>query len=108
MNSFTEGIDLELRGTGSPVRVQALCPGFTVTGFHDTMGMSRDGIPAWLWMRADDVVEASLRGLERGTLFVVPGAAYKAVVMLEKLAPRWLRSAAIASVMRRARRPKEA
>jgi short-subunit dehydrogenase len=108
MNSFTEGIDLELRGTGSPVRVQALCPGFTVTGFHDTMGMSRDGIPAWLWLRAEDVVDASLRGLKRGRLFVVPGAVYKLVVIFEKLTPRWLRSAAIARVMRRARRPKEA
>ena len=63
MNSFTEGLDLELRGAGSPVRVQALCPGFTITGFHDAMGMSREGIPAWLWMRAEDVVDASLRGL---------------------------------------------
>jgi short-subunit dehydrogenase len=108
MNSFTEGLDLELRGTGSPVRMQALCPGFTVTGFHDTMGMSRDGIPAWMWLRAEDVVDASLRGLERGNLFVVPGAAYKLVVIFDKLAPRWLRSAAIARVMRRARRPKEA
>jgi hypothetical protein len=108
MNSFTEGLDLELRGSGSPVRVQALCPGFTVTGFHDTMGMSRQGIPAWLWLRAEDVVDASLRGLERGKLFVVPGAVYKLVVILEKLAPRWLRSKAVVRVMRRARRPKEA
>jgi short-subunit dehydrogenase len=38
MNSFTEGLDLELRGIGSPVRVQALCPGYTVTGFHDAPG----------------------------------------------------------------------
>ena len=67
MNSFTEGLDLELRGAGSPVRVQALCPGFTITGFHDAMGMSRDEIPGWLWMRAEDVVDASLRGLERST-----------------------------------------
>ena len=101
-------IYLELRGSGSRVRVQALCPGFTVTGFHDTMGMSRDGIPAWLWLRAEDVVDASVRGLKRGRLFVVPGAAYKLVVIFEKLTPRWLRSAAIARVMRRARRPKEA
>jgi short-subunit dehydrogenase len=108
MNSFTEGLDLELRAAGSPVRVQALCPGFTVTGFHDVMGMSREGIPAWWWMRAEDVVEASLRGLARGKLFVVPGALYKLVVILEKLAPRWLRSAATVRVMRRARRPKEA
>jgi len=108
MNSFTEGLDLELRGSGSPVRVQALCPGFTVTGFHDAMGMSREGIPAWLWMRAGDVVDASLRGLERGKLFVVPGAIYKLVVLLEKLTPRWLRSAAVVRATRRARRSKEA
>src|SRR4051794_37811116 len=73
MNSFTEGLDLELRGAGSPVRVQALCPGFTVTEFHDAMGMSRDGIPGWLWMRAEDVVDQSLRGLAKGKAFVIPG-----------------------------------
>ena len=104
MNSFTEGLDLELRGAGSPVRVQALCPGFTVTGFHDAMGMSRGGIPGWLWMRAEDVVDASLRGLQRGKLFVVPGAIYKCVVALEKLAPRVLRSAAVVAAARRSHR----
>jgi short-subunit dehydrogenase len=104
MNSFTEGLDLELRGAGSPVRVQALCPGFTITGFHDAMGMSREGIPGWLWMSAEEVVDASLRGLERGKLFVVPGAIYKLVVALEKLTPRALRSAAVVAAARRSHR----
>ena len=94
MNSFTDGLDLELKSAGSPVRVQALCPGFTVTEFHDAMGMSRDGIPGWMWMKADDVVDASLRGLQRGKVFVVPGAFYKLIVTLEKLVPR-ARSAAV-------------
>ncbi len=105
MTSFTEGLDLELRGAGSPVRVQALCPGFTVSGFHDTMGMSRERIPAWLWMRAEDVVDQSLRGLEQGKPLVVPGAIYKMVVTLEKLAPRWLRSAAVMRATRKRRDP---
>jgi short-subunit dehydrogenase len=108
MNSFTEGLDLELRGAGSPVRVQALCPGFTITEFHDAMGASRDGIPSWLWMRAGDVVDASLRGLQQGRLFVVPGAIYKLVVFLEKLTPRALRSAAVVFAARRANRSKAA
>ncbi len=108
MNSFTEGLDLELRGSGSPVRVQALCPGFTVTGFHDAMGMSRDDIPSWLWMRADDVVDASLRGLQQGKLFAVPGTIYKMVVLLESLVPRRLRSAAVVRAAQRARSAKEA
>ena len=104
MNSFTEGLDLELRGSGSPVRVQSLCPGFTFTGFHDTMGMSRDGIPSWLWMRAEDVVDASINALARGKpLFVVPGAIYKFIVFLEKLSPRRLRSAAMVRIATRRR-----
>jgi short-subunit dehydrogenase len=101
MNSFTDGLDLELRSIGSPVSVQALCPGFTITEFHDAMGMSREGVPGWLWMRAEDVVDASLRGLERRKVFVVPGGIYKTVVMMEKLVPRWLRSAAVTRAGRR-------
>jgi short-subunit dehydrogenase len=103
MNRFTEGLDLELREIGSPVRVQALCPGFTVTGFHDVIGMRHDAIPSWLWMRAEDVVDASLRGLERGRLFVIPGAIYKMVVAIEKLVPRKVRSAAVVYAARRKR-----
>jgi uncharacterized protein len=87
MNSFTEGLDVELRGIGSPVKVQALCPGFTITGFHDVMGVDRKRIPDFLWLRAEDVVEASLRGLKRGQVMVVPGWTYKVVVQFMKHLP---------------------
>ena len=106
MNSFTEGLDLELRGAGSPVRVQALCPGFTVTEFQETMGLPVDNIPGWMWMRAEDVVDQSLRGLAKGKTFVIPGAFYKLIVSLEKITPRRLRSAAVvAAAARRSRKP---
>jgi uncharacterized protein len=91
MIAFTEGLWLDLKTARSPVRVQALCPGFTITEFHDAMGMSRDRIPGWLWTRAEDVVEASLRGLARDKLVVVPGGIYKTLVFLEAWTPRWLR-----------------
>jgi short-subunit dehydrogenase len=91
MNNFTEGLDVELRSLHSPVRVQALCPGFTLTEFHKTLGVDRGGIPAWLWMKADDVVEASLRGLDRGKVVVVPGWPYKAVVTFLRYLPPWIR-----------------
>jgi short-subunit dehydrogenase len=80
MNSFTEGLALELAGANSQVKVQALCPGFTITEFHDTLGVDRRGIPNFLWMKADDIVAASLRGLEKGKVIVVPGWIYKTVV----------------------------
>ncbi len=92
MNSFTEGLYLELKSAGSAVRVQALCPGYTYTEFHDVKGMDRGRIPAFLWLRAEDVVEISLAGLARGKLFVVTGGVYKAVVILERLMPRFLRT----------------
>lgn len=80
MNSFTEGLALELKGVNSQVKVQTLCPGFTITEFHDTLGVDRRGIPDWLWMKADFVVETSLRGLDRGKVIVVPGWIYQTIV----------------------------
>jgi short-subunit dehydrogenase len=91
INDFTEALHLELRGIGSYVRVQALCPGFTYTEFHDAMGVGRKGIPRWLWMNADAVVEASLDGLDRRRLFVVPGLVYKLTTMLMPRLPTGLR-----------------
>ncbi len=97
INSFTEGLDLELRSAGSPVKVQALCPGFTVTEFHETLGMDAGKIPRFLWMQAADVVEASLQGLDRGKVIVVPGWKYKVGAALMKHLPH--------SLLRRAGRP---
>lgn len=90
INCFTEGLYLELKAARSPLRVQALCPGYTLTEFHDVMGFDRKLIPASLWMSAEDVVEASRRGLARGRLIVVPGWRYKLVVAFLRLMPRFL------------------
>ena len=87
MNNFTLGLDVELRALKSPVKVQALCPGFTITEFHDTMGVSRSPIPGFLWLKADDVVEASLSGLNRNNPILVPTWKYKFVVACMKLLP---------------------
>jgi len=87
MNSFTEGLDLELRGAGSPVRVQALCPGYTVTEFHQTLGVDRKNIPAWLWMTADRIVDASLKGLERNQVIVIPGWKYRTGIAILRHLP---------------------
>jgi short-subunit dehydrogenase len=90
MNRFTEGLAIELGMKSSPVTMQALCPGFTLTEFHDTMPMDRSRIPAPLWMTADFVVGKSLRGFDRGTLFVIPGWRYQLLVWIMKLVPSGL------------------
>lgn len=93
INSFTEGVYLELKRLRSPVKIQALCPGFTVTEFHDVMRVNRKLIPGWLWMTVDSAVDASLRGLEHDRLIVVPGRRYQLIAAAARLAPWFIRRA---------------
>lgn len=90
INSFTEGLYLELKTLQSPVRVQALCPGFTYTEFQQAAGIDPSTIPKSLWMSAECVVNASLRGLARNRLFVVPGWRYRMGLAAIRLLPRSL------------------
>lgn len=89
INAFTEGLALELCGTG--IVVQALCPGFTYTEFHDVMGVDRAGVKKWLWMDADYVVDASLAAVPKRKLFVIPGWKYRAFVAVFTKLPAALR-----------------
>jgi short-subunit dehydrogenase len=87
INSFTEGLYMELKMAGSPVKVQSLCPGFTYSEFHDVAGIDRNAIPRSFWMQPEDVVADSLEGLDRGKLFVIPGLGYKLVTAFLKAVP---------------------
>ncbi len=72
---FSENLQLEIRDSG--IRIQALCPGFTRTEFHevgDFRGFDRSVIPEHFWMRSDEVVMSSLRALEKNKKVVfIPG-----------------------------------
>ena len=92
MTTFTEGLYLELNGIGSKVLVQALCPGFTYSEFHDAMGVERKSLAGGrLWMSADFVVERSLEGLRQGKLFVIPGWRYRLITAFLSTLPTRLR-----------------
>ncbi len=93
INSFTETLHVELRSVGCPVRVQALCPGFTYSEFHDTLGIDRSAIPRSLLMSAECVVDRSLLGLDRHELIVIPGWRYWLFVGLIRWMPRPVRHA---------------
>jgi hypothetical protein len=78
MTSFTEGLYLELSAVGSRVTVQALCPGFTYSEFHDKMQVDRRHLSSRpFWMTAEEVVEASIEGLAQRKLYVIPGWRYR-------------------------------
>lgn len=82
---FTETLHEELTGTG--VRVQVLCPGFTHTGLFEAIGLKRN-IPWILWTNPDTVVNASLKGLKRGKVVVVPGIVNRFNVFVMGITPR--------------------
>ena len=89
LTTFSEGLAAELAGTG--VKVQALCPGFTRSEFHQRMDADVTELPRWMWMSADRVVATSLRALDRGRPVVfVPGLRYKLIVLLLRFIPRGL------------------
>jgi len=78
MTTFTEALYAELRQRRSQVTVQALCPGYTYSEFHDKMGVNRMSIAGKaFWHSAEFVVDASLDGLRRRKLFVIPGWRYR-------------------------------
>lgn len=85
LNNFSEALHMELRGSG--VRVQALCPGFTRTGFHDTPQYAavREYLPAWLWSYAEGVVDASFTALEQDRVTCIPGLHNQLIVTAARL-----------------------
>ena len=88
LTKATAGLHLELRGTG--VHVTALCPGYTLTEFHDVNG-SRDQVssayPAWMWQTADHVARVGYRACEANRPKVAPGLVNNLLAGLAKHLP---------------------
>ncbi|WP_054812410.1 SDR family NAD(P)-dependent oxidoreductase [Nocardia arizonensis] len=84
--SFTEGLAGGLVGTG--VRIQALCPGFVHTSFHERAGIEMSSLPKQMWLSVEQVVADSLHDLERDRVLSVPGVQYKVITTMAGLVPR--------------------
>jgi hypothetical protein len=83
---FSEGLSNELHGTG--VTVTALCPGWVHTEFHDRAGISKGGIPSWMWLDAESLVRSALRDAERGKVISIPSVRYKVLIGIARHLPR--------------------
>ncbi len=86
--SFSEGLSNGLVGTG--VRIQALCPGFVRTEFHQRAGIEMSSIPSFMWLDVDEVNRTSLADLETGNVISIPGLQYKTLTSAGRLIPRSL------------------
>ena len=86
VRTFTEGLAVELRGTG--VTATALCPGLTHTEFHERAGIDYTQLPDVAWLNADRVVAAALADVRRGVVISTPSLRYRVASGLLKVAPR--------------------
>jgi uncharacterized protein len=88
--SFSEALWAEARPAG--VAVTALCPGPTRTGFVDALGA--DVGHTAIYRRLADpepVIEAGLRGLDKGRAVVIPGVRTNVIANIGRFMPReWL------------------
>ncbi|MGY6588851.1 MAG: SDR family NAD(P)-dependent oxidoreductase [Wenzhouxiangella sp.] len=89
MISFSESLAMENAKAG--VCVQALCPGFTYSEFHDVVG-TRDIVskmPDYMWMTAEEVVRISLDrfGDLEAPVMLIPGRWNRFVAMLARKLP---------------------
>jgi short-subunit dehydrogenase len=70
INVFTQLLHQELAGTG--VQVQALCPGIVATEFLERVGSDPGQFPAAAVMQPEQLVAASLAGVQLGEVICVP------------------------------------
>lgn len=84
----SQGLHLELRGTG--VHVTALCPGYTLTEFHDANGTREQvssAYPAWMWQTAGHVARVGYEACEANRPKVTPGVMNNLLAGLAKHLP---------------------
>lgn len=84
----SQGLHLELRGTG--VHVTALCPGYTLTEFHDANGTREQvssAYPAWMWQTAEHVARVGYAACEANRPKVTPGVMNNLLAGLAKHLP---------------------
>ncbi|QCB92596.1 SDR family NAD(P)-dependent oxidoreductase [Cellulomonas shaoxiangyii] len=86
VRSFTEGLAVELRGTG--VTATVVCPGFTHTEFHARGEIDTGAYPEVAWLDPEDVVATALADVRRGVVISTPSVRYKAASALARALPR--------------------
>jgi mycolic acid reductase len=88
LNTFSEALRLELRSTG--VHVTLLAPGPVKSGLPDFVeeAVVDKVIPDYMWVSTEYTAKASLNGLRRNKMRVVPGLPAKAMSLVSTYLPR--------------------
>ena len=84
--TFTESLHIRL--CDQNIKFQALCPGFTLSDFHEKIGYDKSNPRFKTFMTSDDVVKISLKDLEKGKVICIPGFKYKLAKIIIGFLPR--------------------
>ncbi len=87
---FSEALSHEVIARG--VHVTAVCPGFTLSEFHDVTG-TRDKmnrLPRWIWLDAPTVARQGFDAVSRGTPVYVNGGVNRTIATLVRVMPESL------------------
>lgn len=84
---FSQSLNVENEGSG--VNVTAVCPGLTLSEFHD-VNATRERMnrtPKWLWQTSERVAEIGWRAVERNRRVVVTGVPNKIAAVIARIVP---------------------
>jgi uncharacterized protein len=84
---FSEALGHEVRPRG--VHVTAICPGFTLSEFHDVTGTREQmkGLPRWLWMDAATVARQGFDAVSNGVPVYINGRVNRTIAGLVRYMP---------------------
>ena len=90
MNRFSDSININYKSKG--VTSTAVCPGFTVTGFHSASGVQEqmDRVPKFMVFTAARIAEEGIEATLSGKRLCVPTKTYKLIVFMQKYIPQFL------------------
>jgi short-subunit dehydrogenase len=86
VNTYTEGLANELRGTG--VKVTAVLPGWVRTEFHERAGINASKLPDVVWIDPDDLAKDALDDHAAGKVISVPTKRWHTAYWVGRHTPR--------------------
>lgn len=86
--TFSEALKFSLRNTN--IKVKVLCPGFTYTNFHRNDNIIKNRNNKLKWMKAEKVVEYTMKNLDNEKVVLIPGFLNKIVYSFVKLMPKFI------------------
>lgn len=87
---FSEALANEGRTRG--VNVTAICPGFTLSEFHDVTGTRQQmrTLPKWMWLDAPRVAREGYEAVMAGRHIYINGGVNRAIALGVRYVPHWI------------------